>query len=249
MSVNEQPSVPENRGSFQFTTTHWSVVLAAGGSQATEAASALEQLCGSYWYPLYAFLRRLGHSPADAEDLTQGFFCYLLDAGLIAIADPGAGRFRSFLLGCIQRWLSNQQQRARAAKRGGKSNFISLDALGAEECYALEPATDETPASRFERTWAETLVGKTFQKLEEEFVNGGQQARFESLKSLLLGEVPGSYAELGRHLGIGEGAVKVAVHRLRKRLGQLLRASIAETVADPAEVDAELRHLLRVLGR
>lgn len=204
MSVNEQPSVQENRGSFRFTTTHWSVVLAAGGSQAAEAASALEQLCRSYWYPLYAFLRRLGHSPADAEDLTQGFFCYLLEAGLIVKADPGAGRFRSFLLGCIQRWLSNQAQRARAAKRGGKSNLISLDALAAEERYALEPATDETPASRFERTWAETLVGKTLEKLEGEFVKGGQQARFESLKPVLLGEVPGGYAEIARTLGLEE---------------------------------------------
>ena len=224
-------------------------MLAAGGSQPADAASALEQLCASYWYPLYAFLRRLGHSSADAEDLTQGFFSYLLEAGLIAKADPGAGRFRSFLLGCIQRWLSNQAQRAHAAKRGGKSNFISLDALTAEERYALEPATDETPASRFERTWAETLVGKTLEKLEEEFVKNGQQARFESLKSVLLGEVPSGYAELGRTLGIDEGAVKVAVHRLRKRFGQLLRAGVAETVGDPAEVDAELRHLLRVLGR
>ena len=225
------------------------MVLAAGGSQPADAASALEQLCTSYWYPLYAFLRRLGHSPADAEDLTQGFFSYLLEAGLIAKADPKAGRFRSFLLGCIQRWLSNQAQREHAIKRGGKSNFISLDALAAEELYALEPATEETPASRFERTWAETLVGKTLQTLEEEFAKNGQQARFESLKPVLLGDLPGGYAEMGRTLGLEEGAVKVAVHRLRKRFGQLLRAGVAETVADPAEVDAELRYLLRVLGR
>ena len=152
-------------------------------------------------------------------------------------------------LGCIQRWLSNQAQRARAAKRGGKSNAISLDALAAEERYALEPATDETPASRFERTWAETLVGKTLERLEEEFVKSGQQARFAALKPVLLGDMPGDYSEMGRSLGLEEGAVKVAVHRLRKRFGQLLRAGIAQTVADPAEVDAELRHLLRVLGR
>src|SRR5437762_9591610 len=180
-----------NRGPFQFTTTHWSIVLAAGDSEGADAGKALEQLCASYWYPLYAFLRRLGHSPSDAEDLTQGFFSYLLEAGLVAKADPGAGRFRSFLLGCIQRWLSNQAQRARAAKRGGKSNVISLDALAAEERYALEPATDETPASRFERTWAETLVGKTLERLEEEFVKSGQQARFAALKPVLLGDMPG----------------------------------------------------------
>jgi RNA polymerase sigma-70 factor (ECF subfamily) len=147
-----------------FATTHWSVVLAAGES----SSSAFERLCQVYWYPIYAFLRRLGHSSTDAEDLAQGFFAYLLSTELVAKADRNIGRFRTFLLGCLQRWLSNQAQRDRAARRGGGSTPLSLDALAPEQRYSLEPVTEETPASQYERTWAETLVGETMARLENE---------------------------------------------------------------------------------
>jgi DNA-directed RNA polymerase specialized sigma24 family protein len=234
----------------RFNTTHWSVVLAAGRAEADDRERALEALCRVYWYPIYAFLRRLRHPPADAQDLTQGFFAYLLEVELLARASPESGRFRSYLLGCLQRWLSNLKQRRHTLKRGAGRDPIALDALSAEERYALEPVTEETPAAQFERAWAEALVGETLRRLEAEHEPGPDRERFRTLRPALLdGQLPGGYAEVARALGIGEGAVKVAVHRLRRRFGQLLRAGVAETVADPGEVDAELRHLLRVLGR
>jgi RNA polymerase sigma-70 factor (ECF subfamily) len=226
------------------------VVLAAANERSLKQEQALEELCRTYWYPIYGFLRRLGHTAPDAEDYTQGFIGYLLEKELISRAQPEAGRFRSFLLGSLQRWLSNQRQREHAAKRGAGKPFLELDALGPEEFYALEPATDETPAARFERTWAETLIGRTLERLAQESGEGEERERFTHLSPLLSGKAEGTtYAEVGQKLGISEGAVKVAVHRLRKRLGELLRAGVAETVADPAEVEAELRHLLRVLSQ
>jgi len=233
-----------------FATTHWSVVLAAGSQSSPTREQALENLCRTYWYPIYGFLRRLGHSAADAEDFTQGFIAYLLEKELISRSQPEAGRFRSFLLGSLQRWLSNQRQREHAAKRGAGKPLLELDALGPEEQYALEPATDETPAARFERTWAETLMGRALERLAQESAEGAEGERFACLSPLLGGKAAGAtYAEVGRKIGLSEGAVKVAVHRLRKRLGELLRAGVAETVGDPAEVEAELRYLSRVLSR
>jgi len=194
--------------------------------------------------------RGLEHQPADAEDLAQGFFAYLLEVELVAKASPDAGRFRSFLLGCLQRWLSNLAQRRRTLKRGGDRELTSLDAATAEERYGLEPVTDETPAAQFERAWAEALIGETLRRLESEQAAGPDRERFQRLQPALVGEpIQGGYAAAAGALGLSEGAVKVAVHRLRKRFGQLLRAGVAQTVVDPAEVDAELRHLLRVLGR
>lgn len=233
-----------------FVTTCWSVVIAAGDASRPDTVNALEKLCREYWYPLYAFLRRLGHSPADAEDLAQGFFAYLLANELVSKADRTMGRFRTFLLGCLQRWLSNQSQRDHAARRGGGARPVSLDSLQAEERYALEPRTDETPASHYERTWAETLIGETVRRLQAEFAAVGQCARFEALQPALLGSNSAvRYAEIAAATGLDEGAVKVAVHRLRKRFGQILRATVADTVADPAEADAELRYLLRIIAR
>jgi DNA-directed RNA polymerase specialized sigma24 family protein len=233
-----------------FATTHWSVVLAAQNAKDEKADEALERLCQTYWYPLYAFLRRSGHGSADAEDLTQGFFAYLLEVQLLKKANRQMRRFRSFLLGSFQLWLSNQAQRQRAVKRGNGRSPISLDSLTAEQRYALEPRTEETPASSFERAWAETLVGGALRLLEQELAVAGQQARLQALRPVLLGESAGAnYAQIGRALGLDETAVKVAVHRLRKRFGQLLRASVSQTVKETGDVEAELRHLLRVLGR
>jgi RNA polymerase sigma-70 factor (ECF subfamily) len=233
-----------------FATTHWSVVLAAGGQNSPSREQALEVLCSTYWYPIYGFLRRLGHAPPDAEDLTQGFVAYLLEKELIARAQPEAGRFRCYLLGTLQRWLSNQRQRENAAKRGGGKRLLEWDGLSPEARYIAEPTTDETPASQFDRSWAETLVGKTLERLQEEVKDPTERQRVSTLSPLLSGSCEAStYAEIGSRCGMSEGAVKVAVHRLRKRWGELLRAGVAETVADPTEVELELRYLLRVLSQ
>jgi RNA polymerase sigma-70 factor (ECF subfamily) len=175
---------------------------------------------------------------------------YLLDKDLVSRAQPDAGRFRSYLLGSLQRWLSNQRQRENAAKRGGGKRLLEWDGLSPEARYAAEPTTDETPAARFDRTWAEALVGRTLERLREEARDPDERRRFALLSPLLSGSAnPTSYADIGLQLGMREGAVKVALHRLRKRWGELLRAGVAETVDDPAEVEAELQHLLRVLSQ
>ncbi len=233
-----------------FATTHWSIVLAAGDASSPASAGALEQLCRSCWYPVYAFLRRLGHNPTDSQDLTQGFFAFLLERELITKATPEAGRFRSFLLGTLQNWLSNEWRKAAAIKRGAGAKLVEIDALDAEQRYALEPATDETPAARFERSWAEALVGRALDRLGQESAQAGDDRRFQLLKPVLLGQgASATYAELAVQAGMSESAIKVAIHRLRKRFGEILRATLAEGVADPLEVDAELRQLLLVLSR
>jgi RNA polymerase sigma-70 factor (ECF subfamily) len=251
---SDQPDVTPIGGPVQrphvFPSTHWSVVLAAGNHGSASREQALENLCHTYWYPIYGFVRRLGHTPADAEDLTQGFIGYLLERELISRAQPETGRFRSFLLGSLQRWLSNQRQREHAVKRGAGKALLEWDALSPEARYVLEPATEETPAARFDRTWAETLVGRTLERLQAETSGPEEQQRFALLSPLLSGGAKAtSYGGIGLQLGMSEGAVKVAVHRLRKRWGELLRAGVAETVDDPAEVETELRHLLRVLSQ
>jgi RNA polymerase sigma-70 factor (ECF subfamily) len=244
MSQNSDPA----RGIF--ATTHWSVVLAAGNQSSPTREQALEKLCRVYWYPVYGFVRRLGHTPPDAEDLTQGFIAYFVEKELVSKAQPEAGRFRSYLLGTLQRWLSNQRQREMAAKRGGGKRLLEWDGLSPEARYSAEPTTDETPGSRFDRTWAETLVGKTLERLRAEASDPIDRQRISHLSPLLSGTATAcTYAEVGRQCGMSEGAVKVTVHRLRKRWGELLRAGVAETVSDPAEVEPELRYLLRVLSQ
>jgi RNA polymerase sigma factor (sigma-70 family) len=229
-----------------FVTTRWSVVLGAGASAPEVRGRSLEELCRAYWYPLYAFTRRLGHAASDAEDLTQSFFLYLITTGLPARADRTLGRFRSFLLGSFQNWLSNEHRRTHAAKRGAGQTPIALDALDAEQRYALEPHTDETPAAQFERAWAETLISETLARLETD--SGLPSEKFAKMRPLLLGGTDQTYSQLAPELGMTEGALKVSVHRCRKRFGELLRATIADTVEDPAEVEAELRYILRLFS-
>ena len=234
-------------GQAMFATTHWSVVLQAGDAPGDEQSRALEVLCRSYWYPLYAYIRRLGRSPHDAQDLTQSFFAYLLEKRLLTKADPESGRFRSFLLGSLKNFMANDWRRQRAEKRGA-SQTISFDAQDAEDRYAVEPIDERNPQSLYEQAWAMAVFDQAIALLETEYNGAGKQALFEQLAPCLQGDRQATtYAEIGRPLGMSEGAVKVAVHRLRQRYRELLRAAVANTVADPLEVDGELRHLMEVL--
>ena len=247
MAVSQIRSESNNAGAF--VTTHWSVVLRAGADTGAAGAQALETLCRAYWYPLYAYVRRLGHAPSDAQDLTQSFFAYLLEKRLVAKADPEIGHFRSFLLGALKNFLANEWRRQQAAKRGGNEAIISFDAHTAEERYALEPATSDNPQKLFEQAWAVAVLDQAIHLLQAEHAAAGKAQHFAELHVFLQGERgQRSYAEVGSRLAMSEGAVKVAVHRLRQRYRELLRSAVAHTIGDPLEVDAELRHLLHVLS-
>ena len=231
-----------------FATTHWSVVMKAGDARGDEHARALDALCRAYWYPLYAYIRRLGHAPHDAQDLTQSFFAYLLEKQLLTRANPDSGRFRSFLLGSLKNFMANEWRRQSAEKRGA-SQTISFDAQDAEERYAVEPVDENNPQSLYEQAWAVAVMDQAMSLLEAEYAIAGKQTLFEQIAPCLQGDrTPSTYAKIGAPLAMTEGAVKVAVHRLRQRYRELLRASVANTVADPLEVDGELRHLMSVLS-
>jgi RNA polymerase sigma-70 factor (ECF subfamily) len=232
----------------EFLSTHWSLVLAAGDDTSPRATEALEQLCRAYWYPLYAYVRRRNFSAHEAQDLTQEFFARLLRNRELPKAGPEKGRFRFFLLLRLKHFLINEWERLRAEKRGGGRSALSLDELTAEQRYALEPSDSMTPDRIFERRWAITLLENVLRRLREEWHAAGKEIHFETLKVFLSAEswLP-AHAEIGARLGLSEGAVKVAVHRLRERYRALIRDEIAQTVASPAEVDDELRHLLDVL--
>ncbi|HTD85912.1 MAG TPA: sigma-70 family RNA polymerase sigma factor [Candidatus Binatia bacterium] len=227
-----------------FLTTHWSVVLNARALDSKTAKTALESLCRAYWYPLYAFVRRLGHSPHDAEDLIQGFFAQCIEKDYLRAADQEKGRFRSFLLVALKRFLGNQWDRVRALKRGGDRQIISLDA---ELRYAAEPAEALSPDKLFERRWALTLLENVLSKLQAEQAAAGRLNIFSELQPVLTSRGT-PYAELAKRLNVTESAIKVAVHRLRQRYRELLEHEIANTVSSPAEIDEERRYLLRVLS-
>jgi DNA-directed RNA polymerase specialized sigma24 family protein len=231
-----------------FTTTHWSVVLAAANEERPEAAAALERLCHTYWYPLYAYVRRRGYSPEDAQDHTQGFFLRLLRKHYLGQIDPGKGKFRSFLLAAINHFLADGWDHANAVKRGGGFTFLALDQDSAEQRLA-GASTQHSPEQIFERCWALALLQEVLNRLREEASQAGRAAHFGELKVFLTGEKsPVSYAELAAKLGSGEAALRKEVQRLRHRYGELLREEIARTVADPLEIEEELRHLFRVLS-
>ena len=232
-----------------FPTTHWSAVLAATDPESAEAAAALEDLCAVYWYPLYAYVRHGGHTPEDAKDLTQEFFHRLLEKNYLSAVDPRKGRFRSFLLAAARHFLANEWERARTLKRGGHLSFVPLDEAQAEEGYLNAQAAGQSPEVTYERAWALALLEKVLAGLREEAVAGGHAARFDALKGVLMGEKPSlSYAQLAVELGTSEAALKMAARRLRNRYGELLREEIGRTVAAPAEVEDELRHLRAVLS-
>jgi RNA polymerase sigma factor (sigma-70 family) len=232
-----------------FVTTHWSVVLSAGRSDSTHARDALERLCRAYWFPIYAFVRRQGHGPQDAQDLTQEFFARLLEKKYFAGVDRSKGRFRSFLLASLKHFLANEWDKARAQKRGGGQALIPIDVKTAESSCGFEPADNSTAEKIFERRWALTLLDQVLRRLREEHVRDGKEKLFEQLKSTLTETSRSvSYAEIANRLGASEGAVKVAVHRLRQRYRELLRAEIADTVATPGEIDDEIRNLFAALA-
>ncbi|MBE3096781.1 MAG: sigma-70 family RNA polymerase sigma factor [Planctomycetes bacterium] len=231
-------------GARSFATTRWSLVLAAAHDSRPDAQAALATLCETYWYPLYAYVRRCGYESHDAEDLTQEFFARLLDKDGLASVDRGKGKFRSFLLASLRHFLANERDWARARKRGGGRTVLSFDRGEAETRYRLEPSHELTPEKDFDRQWALTLLGQVLDSLEAEHAASGTERLFEGLKGFLTqAEGLHPYAEVACRLGMTEGAVKVAVHRLRRRYRRLLREQIAQTVAGPKEVDEEIRHL------
>ncbi|HOX57375.1 MAG TPA: sigma-70 family RNA polymerase sigma factor [Candidatus Paceibacterota bacterium] len=233
-----------------FVTTHWSVVVAAGRSDTTRAHAALEKLCRAYWFPLYAYARRRGYSVEDAQDLTQEFFARVLEHHWLARADQARGRFRTFLLTAMERFMANEWDKVRALKRGGGQRNVPIQLDTAETRYGVEPADTQTPEQAFEYRWAVALLDEVVGQLEAEFRARDQVELFTTLKPCLVGDRASQpYAELAARLRMEEGAVKVAVHRLRQRYRELLRAEIANTVDSPGEVDAEMRHLFNVLAR
>ncbi len=236
-------------GAGRFATTHWSVVMAAGRPKSASYQQALETLCQTYWFPLYVYLRRHGCDSNQAEDYTQAFFAGLLAKGGLRLADPKRGKFRSFLLASLKHFLSNERARARAKKRGGGRKVLSLDFENAESQYALEPRDELSPEKLFERSWALTVLDRTMACLQAEAISTNKQKLFDRLKVYLTAE-KGSvlYRDAAAELDMAESAVRVAVHRLRKRYRELLRDEIAQTVTSNDQIDEEIRDLFAALG-
>ncbi len=233
----------------QFTTTHWSVVLAAAREPSPEAAQALAQLCQAYWYPLYAYVRRKGYDLPDAQDLTQEFFARLLEKNYVGSADRRKGKFRSFLLASLEHFLAKEWKRAHRLKRGGGQTIIAWDACNPEERYRLEPADDWTAERIYERRWALTVLEQAMAVLETEYAAAGKQCLFGELRPFISGEDDQvEYPALAERLQMREGALRVAVHRLRQRYGESVRAEIAMIVQRPEEIEEELRHLFAALS-
>ena len=243
------PPTPEPAGNSRFATTHWSMVAAAADRESPESRDALSELCTAYWYPIYVYIRRQGLSPEESEDLTQGFFATLLEKDIFRGIDRTRGSFRSFLIACVRHFLANERDRQKAQKRGGGRTVLSLDFPSAESRYRQEGMSGMTAESLYERQWALTLLSQVLDRLSEEWQRGGRAKMFDALKCFLTGESgPAGYDEVGAELGMTAGAVRVAVHRLRRRYRELIREEIARTVRDPAEVDAEIQSLFRALG-
>ena len=231
-----------------FATTHWSVVLAAGQDASPKSNQALEILCRAYWYPLYAYVRRRGYDAPDAQDLTQEFFARLLARNYLSVADRNRGKFRSFLLGSLEHFLAREWKKAHAQKRGGGQPLFSLDEMDAENRYLQEPAHELTAEKIFERRWATAILDQAMARLREECLASQKSDLFEKTQNHLSGEKgETSYTEAAASLNMTEGALKVAVHRLRQRYGELVRAEIAETVVSPKEIDEELQYLFAIL--
>lgn len=232
----------------RFFTTRWSVVARAG-SGSREAREALESLCAGYWYPLYAYVRSRGLDHHAAQDAVQGFFARLVEKQDLAAADRARGRFRSFLLASLSNFLANAWDRERAEKRGGALARLSIDEAQAQSRYAVDFAVSDAPEKLFERQWARELLARSLSALEKEWKRAGREALFARLKPFLTGEASGmEQAVIASELGFSENAVRIALHRLRKRFGELLRMEVADTVSDPEDVEGELQELLDALG-
>ena len=232
-----------------FATTQWSLVVAAGNRGSAEAEAALEHLCSQYWYPVFAFVRRQGHSVDDAEDLTQSFFARLIEKGTLSEADRSRGRFRVFLLNGARYFLSNERDRAIAAKRGGGRTPVSIDVAAAEARYQRALAHDETPERLYDRQWCLTLLARVLEDVRTVYVHDGKERLFDRLRGFLtLDGDAGSHAEAARDLEMTIAAVKVAVHRLRRRYRDALWSHVADTVSSPEEIEEERRYLLKTLA-
>ena len=233
----------------RFETTQWSLVLAAGQGGSPTAEQALARLCASYWYPVFAFVRRRGHSPEDAQDLTQGFFARLIEKGDLGDADRTRGRFRTFLLTACQHYLANEHDRAQTQKRGGGQTPVPIDVAIAERRYERALSHGETPERLYDRQWALTLLDSVFLALRDEYAHSGKQEMFDRLKDFVTADDDaGTHADAARDLGTTAGAVKVAVHRLRRRFREELLRRVADTLGPDQDVEAEIRHLLQTLG-
>ena len=248
MSFPELHQEPGCGNQSTFNTTHWSVILAARANDASGPNAALESLCRTYWYPLYAFVRRRGYEPHEAQDLTQEFFARLLEKKSLHTVAPGKGKFRSFLLGALEHFLANEWRRAHAQKRGGKAIFVSFEEE-AENQYQRTAPVSLSPEQLFEQQWATALLEQVLARLREEFIAAGKARMFEEIKIFLTGEKRAiSCAELAATLQTTEPALKMAVSRMRRRYGDLLRVEIAGTVSSQEEVEEELRGLLAALS-
>jgi RNA polymerase sigma-70 factor (ECF subfamily) len=232
-----------------FATTRWSVVLRASRADDAAGQRDLEDVCRACWYPIYAFIRRMGYSPEDSQDLAQGFFEHLLSNNVLLNADPARGRFRSFLLGSLRHYISNCSRRDRTVKRGGRVDFVPLEIEAGEERYERHIIHPDTPEKLFERSWAETLLQRASDALRRDYERQGKGPLFEALSPYLAGNAdPNSYTQVAEQLGMGTGTVAVAVFRMRKRYGQFLREEIAQTLDDPAEIENEIRLLVAAVA-
>ena len=241
------PDTPDDRS--RFRTTRWSVIQAAAGPNSGDARKALATLCDTYWYSVYAFVRRSGHKAEDARDLTQGFFTRLLEKRDIGSADPLRGKFRDYLLGAVKNFLANERARERALKRGGGQELLSIDYQDADRLYSLEPVDTETPEKLFLRNWALALIRRATERLGEEYGAQGKRVVFERLRPMLTGEAEAaSRQKIAESLDMTENALNVAAHRLRRRFRHQLRAEVADTLADPDQTEDELGALLTVLS-
>jgi RNA polymerase sigma-70 factor (ECF subfamily) len=233
----------------QFDKTQWSQVIRATDATAEGSSSALQNLCQSYWYPLYAFVRRSGHSPQDAEDLTQTFFARLLDKNYLASADQEKGRFRTFLIVALKRFLANEFEKQHAIKRGGFSTFVEIDQEHAEALYGEELAIRDQPDSLLEKQWAITLIENVMKRLQTEYIESDRSELFNLLRSSITRDHSAmGYAKIAEHLKTTEAAVKMAAMRMRERYQTLLREEIGRTVASPDDIDDEIRHLFAVFS-
>lgn len=241
-------ALPAADNAAAFSTTHWSVVVEAARGDSTASAEALEKLCRIYWYPIYAFARRRGCSPEDAEDLSQGFFGHLIEKESLRTVGPEKGKFRSFLLTAFSNFANNETSKHRTQKRGGLNIITSWDGIEAEQRYLHEPAEGFTPEKLFDRSWAFTLVDQVLCQLRQEYERGNKLPVFTELQAYLTHEAdPGVIAAAAQRLKMAEGALKVALHRLRRRFGEHLRAQVASTLVSLDEVEEELRHLMAAL--
>jgi len=236
---------PEPSKQGRFPTTRWSLIVGSRQRPTANSREALASLCSTYWYPLYAYMRRQGESVEDAQDLTQGFFSRLLEKQYLEDFDRERGRFRTFLVAAFRHYAANERHRERAQKRGGEQALLRLDLQDAEQRYHLEPSHNLTPEKIYERRWALTLLERSMERLR---ADSASHARFDRLQTFLTGEPADSYRQLAEELGMSEVALKVAVHRLRRRYGDLVREEIAQTVASPEEIKDELSYLLSVIS-